>query len=133
MIDVNSISKRANVSIVDGKLQIGNRIVKDVEVKEGTTLVPQYYAIRYFKDNWWHLCTTLDLTEQGIWLCGGDTDYYNERKSLCLPSAIYTDFSTVEHLLNNVLKSTKGKDWQIFRDDDFMNIDTYEATYGLTI
>lgn len=123
MINVKSITKRANVSIVDGKLQIGNRIVKDVEVEQGATDVPQYYAIRVLSDGWWRLCTTLDLTEHGIWLCGGDADYYNyeERKSLILPSAIYTDFSTVEHLLNNVLKSTKGKDWQIFRDDDFLN------------
>ena len=126
------------VKIVDGLLYFGDRQVscngqpyKFANVRYMCTK----FAIRYTnsRTSYPTLCTTLDLIPavQGsgnqafIWLCSFGTVHRDKT----LPSAYYTSWESVEHVLNTFAEELQGSEWFIEVDDENYRFDNERGVF----
>jgi hypothetical protein len=107
------------VKIIDDVLYFGNHQVSFYDEPYKFVHIPTMctkFAVRYGKGT---LCTTLDivLREDGyqeplIWLCGVQL-----AGGKSLPSAYYSDWRSVEYVLNTFAVELQGQEWFIVVDD----------------
>jgi len=108
------------VKIIDGVLYFGDRQVSCYDEPYKLAHIPTMctkFAVRYGKGT---LCTTLDivLREDGyqeplIWLCGVQL-----AGGKSLPSAYYSDWRSVEYVLNTFVVELQHSEWFIVVDDE---------------
>lgn len=116
----NELVLPLGVRIEDGHLYFGDRQVsfhrKPYKFAHIPTMATMFVAVRYGKGV---LCTTFDLmfTEEGyheplIWFRG--VSMAGEKY---LPSAYYSNWESVEYILNTFAKELQGQEWFIEVDD----------------
>ena len=99
-------AKNREISVKDGYLYFG-KIKTNWEMKPEDMSIPRLWVIRQNKEPkdkppFYGLVTTLDIFEEGYWMCGTINitavgNYDNRR----LPSAIYRDMDTIAYMLYN--------------------------------
>ncbi len=113
-----------DVKVVDGKLFFGEKEVQYCEfIKEDS--IAKLYVIRVPRSiggssvPYWGFVTGLDLIDGKFWLGPSPIKIWENGMQKNWPSAYYSDWSTVERILNEFNTDTAGNEWQVFEEEDF--------------